>query len=137
MIHPLVKLLASDKPKVDAALAIVGGRVAKTSKQNLLVEGDRFKAVLVYALGDQITLSEIRVYPETELGVVFKDITKIFGEGRAIVESKTSTVVFDCSKIGIDNRVYVSAHLLDPPKYPLSHVLSLTIRHEAVDRTPR
>lgn len=136
-LRPLVEIVARDQPGKDAVLKLIGGRVAEQTARYAVVEGDGYKAVLILAPGDPTMLSEVNLHPEFNLGVVFQDITALLGAGETIVESKTSIVVFDCNKIGIHAGVYVSAHLLAPPKYPQSPVQILKIRRGAVPRSDR
>jgi hypothetical protein len=80
----------------------------------------------VSVLVDGGALPEVRLRTELRSGLTLRELSAELGEPKTLVESKTSSVVFELEQHGQHASVYV--HLFTPRVSESSPVLTITIR---------
>jgi len=136
-VEALARFVASDRPSFQKALDLLAGTIeGPENNRHVEVKCQGYRAVVTKAeqKGGPV-VAELSLYPDSEIGLRFNDLTAVLGDwdrGKAI-RSKTSHVQFPYgSRSGNGAMVYVA--LAFPPTDPASPVLSVKIRRETSSR---
>jgi len=129
-IKSLAELITGEHSSLQQALEILEGKSTESeNNQYLKVTGPGYKAVVtIIKLEDKTLVSEVSIYPNSELSIQLKDIETAFGKWKKIHQSKTSSVRFKYTHSQTGKTASIYVELMFPPNDPASPVISIDIR---------
>lgn len=101
------------------------------NKESWQIKSDKYHVrVIAKAQAKSAAISELLFYPVNIRQLAFNDLTKIFGDSRVFMRSKTTWVEFDAPKTQNNRHYTIAAQLYAPPESDVSPVIVLKLGME-------
>jgi len=98
------------------------------NKESWQIKSDKYNVrVIAKAKAKSAEISELLFYPVNIRQLALKDLTKIFGDSRVFIRSKTTWVEFDSPKTQNNRHYTIVAQLYAPPESEVSPVIALKL----------